>query len=265
MSWQSYVDEHLMYEVVESHTLASAAITKQRWRSLGLELASLAFYAFPLSQRFPSLRSFYLDHPISLSVLSSRVPIFNSISSSLVLEYDPSISTLYQSSRVPIHNSISASLMLQCDPSIPTWYQSCRVPIHNSISSYLVFECDPSISRWYQSSRIPILNSISSSLVFECDPSISTWYQSYRVPIINSISSSLVFKCDHSISTLPRERKLTNPHIQIMSWQSYLDEHLMCEAVEGHTLDSAAITGNGGAVWAQSSAFPQVLRFSTNS
>ncbi|KAI9119400.1 hypothetical protein K1719_010075 [Acacia pycnantha] len=43
-----------------------------------------------------------------------------------------------------------------------------------------------------------------------------------------------------------------------MSWQSYVDEHLMCEAVEGHTLASAAITGNGGAVWAQSSAFPQL-------
>ncbi|KAI9081195.1 hypothetical protein K1719_036817 [Acacia pycnantha] len=46
-----------------------------------------------------------------------------------------------------------------------------------------------------------------------------------------------------------------------MSWQSYVDEHLMCEAVEGHTL-SHAITDNGGAALGSSSPFPRVLRFS---
>ncbi|AQL00684.1 Profilin-1 [Zea mays] len=41
-----------------------------------------------------------------------------------------------------------------------------------------------------------------------------------------------------------------------MSWQTYVDEHLMCE-IEGHHLTSAAIVGHDGAVWAQSTAFPQ--------
>ncbi|AQL00687.1 Profilin-1 [Zea mays] len=38
-----------------------------------------------------------------------------------------------------------------------------------------------------------------------------------------------------------------------MSWQTYVDEHLMCE-IEGHHLTSAAIVGHDGAVWAQSTA-----------
>jgi profilin len=43
-----------------------------------------------------------------------------------------------------------------------------------------------------------------------------------------------------------------------MSWQTYVDEHLMCE-IEGHHLSSAAILGHDGTVWAQSAAFPQVI------
>nr|A4KA43.1 RecName: Full=Profilin-6; AltName: Full=Allergen Cor a 2; AltName: Full=Pollen allergen Cor a 2; AltName: Allergen=Cor a 2 [Corylus avellana]ABG81300.1 pollen profilin variant 5 [Corylus avellana] len=41
-----------------------------------------------------------------------------------------------------------------------------------------------------------------------------------------------------------------------MSWQAYVDEHLMCE-IEGHHLASAAILGHDGTVWAQSADFPQ--------
>ncbi|KAG8091530.1 hypothetical protein GUJ93_ZPchr0012g20980 [Zizania palustris] len=41
-----------------------------------------------------------------------------------------------------------------------------------------------------------------------------------------------------------------------MSWQTYVDDHLMCE-IEGHHLTSAAIVGHDGTVWAQSAAFPQ--------
>lgn len=44
-----------------------------------------------------------------------------------------------------------------------------------------------------------------------------------------------------------------------MSWQTYVDEHLMCE-IEGHHLTSAAIVGHDGTVWAQSAAFPQVTK-----
>ncbi|CAH8262776.1 unnamed protein product [Arabidopsis lyrata] len=42
-----------------------------------------------------------------------------------------------------------------------------------------------------------------------------------------------------------------------MSWQSYVDEHLLCD-VEGHTLTAAAILGQDGSVWAQSDKFPQL-------
>ncbi|PIA60621.1 hypothetical protein AQUCO_00300255v1 [Aquilegia coerulea] len=41
-----------------------------------------------------------------------------------------------------------------------------------------------------------------------------------------------------------------------MSWQTYVDDHLMCE-IEGNHLTSAAILGQDGSVWAQSDNFPQ--------
>ncbi|OWM77773.1 hypothetical protein CDL15_Pgr012475 [Punica granatum] len=46
-----------------------------------------------------------------------------------------------------------------------------------------------------------------------------------------------------------------------MSWQTYVDEHLMCD-IDGHHLASAAIIGQDGSIWAQSSGFPQVLSLS---
>ncbi|KAL0694108.1 hypothetical protein Bca4012_061288 [Brassica carinata] len=42
-----------------------------------------------------------------------------------------------------------------------------------------------------------------------------------------------------------------------MSWQSYVDDHLMCD-VEGNHLTAAAILGQDGSVWAQSANFPQL-------
>jgi profilin len=41
-----------------------------------------------------------------------------------------------------------------------------------------------------------------------------------------------------------------------MSWQSYVDDHLMCD-IDGQQLTSAAIVGLDGSVWAQSEKFPQ--------
>ena len=49
-----------------------------------------------------------------------------------------------------------------------------------------------------------------------------------------------------------RERK------EKMSWQVYVDDHLMCD-VDGQHLTSAAIIGHDGSLWAQSDGFPQVL------
>merc|ERR1712183_611112 len=43
-----------------------------------------------------------------------------------------------------------------------------------------------------------------------------------------------------------------------MSWQTYVDEHLMCDIDgQGQHLAAAAIIGHDGSVWAQSSNFPQ--------
>ncbi|CAJ1955336.1 unnamed protein product [Sphenostylis stenocarpa] len=41
-----------------------------------------------------------------------------------------------------------------------------------------------------------------------------------------------------------------------MSWQTYVDDHLMC-SFDDHTLAAAAIIGHDGTVWAQSSKFPE--------
>ncbi|KAL6606665.1 hypothetical protein ACP70R_042318 [Stipagrostis hirtigluma subsp. patula] len=41
-----------------------------------------------------------------------------------------------------------------------------------------------------------------------------------------------------------------------MSWQAYVDDHLMCE-IDGQHLTASAIIGLDGSVWAQSEKFPQ--------
>ncbi|ERN15186.1 hypothetical protein AMTRI_Chr05g67640 [Amborella trichopoda] len=42
-----------------------------------------------------------------------------------------------------------------------------------------------------------------------------------------------------------------------MSWQAYVDDHLMCD-IDGHRLTAAAILGLDGNVWAQSQSFPEL-------
>jgi hypothetical protein len=42
-----------------------------------------------------------------------------------------------------------------------------------------------------------------------------------------------------------------------MSWQAYVDDHLMCE-IDGQHLAAAAILGLDGSPWAQSPGFPEV-------
>ncbi|KAJ0539512.1 putative profilin [Helianthus annuus] len=43
-----------------------------------------------------------------------------------------------------------------------------------------------------------------------------------------------------------------------MSWQAYVNEHLMCK-IEGNHLTAAAIIGHDGSIWAQSASFPQIV------
>lgn len=61
------------------------------------------------------------------------------------------------------------------------------------------------------------------------------------------------FSFNYSLSS-----KNLNPDLK-MSWQTYVDEHLMCDIEgTGNHLAAAAILGHDGTVWAQSSSFPQV-------
>ncbi|XP_074273740.1 profilin-1-like [Silene latifolia] len=44
-----------------------------------------------------------------------------------------------------------------------------------------------------------------------------------------------------------------------MSWQTYVDDHLMCDIEgTGNHLTAAAILGTDGSVWAQSTSFPEL-------
>ncbi|GLJ29441.1 hypothetical protein SUGI_0580400 [Cryptomeria japonica] len=43
-----------------------------------------------------------------------------------------------------------------------------------------------------------------------------------------------------------------------MSWQTYVDDHLMCEISNGNRLSAAAIYGHDGSPWAASASFPQL-------
>jgi hypothetical protein len=56
------------------------------------------------------------------------------------------------------------------------------------------------------------------------------------------------------------ERTEKKKKAAIMSWQSYVDDHLMCHVSGGNTLTAAAIVGQDGLVWAQSAGFPQATQ-----
>lgn len=45
-----------------------------------------------------------------------------------------------------------------------------------------------------------------------------------------------------------------------MSWQPYIDDHLMAELPHGGHLEHAAIMGHSGDIWAQSPSFPEVTQ-----
>ncbi|CAN1836839.1 unnamed protein product [Linum perenne] len=60
----------------------------------------------------------------------------------------------------------------------------------------------------------------------------------------------------HSFRSAETERGKQKKKSAKMSWQTYVDEHLMCD-IEGNHLASAAIIGHDGSVWAQSANFPQ--------
>ncbi|GAQ78249.1 Profilin [Klebsormidium nitens] len=44
-----------------------------------------------------------------------------------------------------------------------------------------------------------------------------------------------------------------------MSWQSYVDDHLLCQLPSGNQLRHAAIYGQDGSLWAESAEFPKIL------
>ncbi|CAF2330143.1 unnamed protein product, partial [Brassica rapa] len=61
------------------------------------------------------------------------------------------------------------------------------------------------------------------------------------------------------LDAISRTFRLTTEEAELrkMSWQTYVDDHLMCD-VEGNRLTAAAILGQDGSVWAQSANFPQL-------
>lgn len=74
---------------------------------------------------------------------------------------------------------------------------------------------------------------------------------------IHTFIRSILHKTRHN--PLPFLSSLSN-RVFKMSWQTYVDEHLMCdiEGQAGLRLAAAAIMGHDGAIWAQSANFPQV-------
>lgn len=68
------------------------------------------------------------------------------------------------------------------------------------------------------------------------------------------IINNSLFSAHRKIFNLEEELEVKRK----MSWQTYVDDHLMCE-IEGNHLTSAAIIGHDGGVWAQSATFPAVL------
>ncbi|KAI3524670.1 hypothetical protein L1887_03333 [Cichorium endivia] len=60
-----------------------------------------------------------------------------------------------------------------------------------------------------------------------------------------------------SLYTKRPNRSKSSDNRNKMSWQAYVDDHLMCE-IEGNHLSAAAIIGHDGSIWAQSPTFPAV-------
>ena len=63
--------------------------------------------------------------------------------------------------------------------------------------------------------------------------------------------------CDHQLSNC-------QAGCMLQSWQTYIDDHLMVDLPHGGQLDSAAILGLDGGVWAQSPNFPELSEQEVN-
>jgi hypothetical protein len=79
--------------------------------------------------------------------------------------------------------------------------------------------------------------------------------------VISTQLNPFSFPSKHSRENLIPLSRENLSQISTMSWQSYVDDHLLCD-IEGNHLTHAAIIGLDGSVWAQSANFPQVFPFS---
>ncbi|TQD95945.1 hypothetical protein C1H46_018432 [Malus baccata] len=73
-------------------------------------------------------------------------------------------------------------------------------------------------------------------------------------------TNMLVDKIDHAPLSIAkafnaRREKKINWDPETMSWQQYVDDHLMCD-IDGNRLTTAVIPGQDGSVWAQSATSP---------
>ncbi|GER46956.1 DNA repair protein radA-like protein [Striga asiatica] len=94
-------------------------------------------------------------------------------------------------------------------------------------------------------------------LGLEVETRDTTWHHHW----LHVVSSLFTFMKNgtHQIRAamaMEKEEEEEKPPPATMSWQSYVDDHLMCE-VEGVHLAAAAIIGIDGNVWAQSASFPK--------
>ncbi|KAK6927322.1 Profilin, partial [Dillenia turbinata] len=73
-------------------------------------------------------------------------------------------------------------------------------------------------------------------------------------PYISLLTHSIL--SETNLPSLLRSLSLYPRKNSNMSWQVYVDDHLMCD-IEGNQLTAAAILGQDGSVWAASANFPQ--------
>lgn len=106
---------------------------------------------------------------------------------------------------------------------------------------FLLIDSLPDVTRLFNRTKVSLaLFTFRTSSPIPSFAPINFWPES---------ASSLILCFGNSLANRGRGKA--------MSWQTYVDDHLMCD-IDGQRLTAAAIVGHDGSVWAQSDSFPQV-------
>jgi profilin len=95
--------------------------------------------------------------------------------------------------------------------------------------------------------KSPVIYAVRCTAVF-----IDGWNSQPRE---NTHISVVVLPTNQARFWQPR-RSSSQESTATMSWQEYVDDHLLAELASGGRLSQGAIIGHGGQVWAQSEGFP---------